>query len=143
MFYCNMWLRYYQVACPHCPGCQSVPYKFCKCRVVAGSCYFVNGENSTLSVFEWLGLLHQHNYHTERNPPFVAYRCLPNLRTLLAQATFKRKQYLSYKGNFRCQQTCRKICNHIKPIKWFKSLVIGKTCSIKASANCKQPMWSM
>ena len=72
----------------------------------------------------------------KRNPPLVLYRRPLNQRTLLVQATFKQKHHLSYKGNSQCQQT-HKTCDHIKPIKRFKSSVTRKTYSIKALAKCK------
>ena len=71
-----------------------------------------------------------------RNPPLVAYRRPPNLRTLLVRAQFAQKQQLSYKGNSRCQQVRCKTCRHIQPIKTFKSSVTGKTYPIEATANC-------
>ena len=38
---CALWLCLcYHVACPYCPCCQSAPYKFCKCTVVASSLLF-------------------------------------------------------------------------------------------------------
>ena len=72
-----------------------------------------------------------------RNPPLVAYRRLPNIRTLLVRARFAQKQQLSYKENSRCQQVRCKTCRHIQPLKTFKSSVTGNTYPIKATANCK------
>ena len=89
-----------------------------------------------------LGISKRLKQFAERNPPLVAYRCLPNLKTLLVRATFKQK-HLSYKGNFLCQQTRCKMCDHVKPIKRFKSLATGKTYSTKLRQIVKQPMWSM
>ena len=90
-----------------------------------------------------LGVSERLKQFAERNPPLVAYRCSPNLRTLLVWATFKQKQHLSYKGNSRCQQTRCKTCNHIKPIKRFKSSATGKCIQSKPRQIVKQPMWSM
>ena len=67
-----------------------------------------------------------------RNPPLVAYRRPPNLRTSLVRAQFVQKEQLSYKGNSRCQQTRCKTCRHIQPIKMFKSSVTGKTYTNKS-----------
>ena len=71
-----------------------------------------------------------------QNPPLVAYRRPPNLKSLLVRAAF-RNPLPSYRGNSQCGQPRCKTCQHIKPVDRFKSSATGKDYRVKATANCK------